>query len=112
MFDQGSSQSSTGAFSLGAPTPSPSPVASQQMSLNLYDRINSSPSQSAQGAEMQPTAYFVNNVYPGEHSPVKLTPLTDDAISDFDNLAFYNSPGVSPLKAGSRQFIKARKWSN
>lgn len=101
IFDQGSSQSSTGAFSLGAPTPSPSPVASQQMNVNLYDRINSSPTQN--------TAYFVNNVYPNEHSPVKLTPLTEDAISDFDNIAYYNSPGVSPLKGNSKQYIKARK---
>ncbi|KAJ8952868.1 hypothetical protein NQ314_007474 [Rhamnusium bicolor] len=106
LYDQASSQSSTGGFSMGAPTPSPSPITStpQHTMVNSLDRINPSPPQTAQNNNDLPPFNYI--VYPNQPSPVKLIPMNDDAISDFD-MGFY-SPGVSPLKTNNRQFIKAR----
>ncbi|KAJ8977022.1 hypothetical protein NQ317_013471 [Molorchus minor] len=110
-YDQASSQSSNGGFSLGAPTPSPSPITPtpQQTVLNSLDRLDPSPPQSNNN-ELSSFNYI--NTYPSQPSPVKLTPMNDDAMSDFD-MGFYNSPGVSPLKVNNRQFIKTNffEWS-
>ncbi|CAH0550998.1 unnamed protein product [Brassicogethes aeneus] len=101
LYDQGSSQSSVGAFSVGAPTPSPSPITPTPSSQSInFERTNPSPQPAL------PSFSFINN-YTTPPSPVKLTPMADDHIADFD-MHFYNSPGISPLKVNSRQFIKAR----
>ncbi|CAH1114580.1 unnamed protein product [Psylliodes chrysocephalus] len=102
MYDQASSQSSTGGFSNGAPTPSPT----SHHVPNTYERTNSSPPQMVQ-SNKDPESYNYINVYGNQPSPVKLTPLNDDPLSDFD-MGFYNSPGVSPLKTNTRNFIKAK----
>lgn len=103
MYDQASSQSSTGGFSNGAPTPSPT----SHHVPNTYERTNLSPPQMVQ-SNKDPESYNYINVYGNQPSPVKLTPLNDDPLSDFD-MGFYNSPGVSPLKTNTRNFIKASK---
>ncbi|XP_057660598.1 myb-related protein A isoform X11 [Diorhabda carinulata] len=103
MYDQASSQSSTGGFSAGAPTPSPT----SQSVPNTYERTNPSPPQATQNSNDPMSSYNYVNIYPNQHSPVKLTPLNDEALSDFD-MGFYNSPGVSPLKMANRHFIKAK----
>ncbi|CAH2005299.1 unnamed protein product [Acanthoscelides obtectus] len=104
MYDQASSQSSTGGFSMGGPSPGPLTPNSQQMGGNSssYDRVAPSPS----GQDSKTFPPYGGRGYPMQPSPVKLTPM-DDATSDFD-MGFYNSPGISPLKVNSRQFIKAR----
>ncbi|CAH1259955.1 unnamed protein product [Diabrotica balteata] len=98
MFDHASSQSS---YSTGAPTPSPTP----QMA-SVYERINPSPPQQAQNSN-EPMSFNFISMYGNQTSPVKLTPMNDDALSDFD-MGFYQSPGVSPLKTTNRHFIKSR----
>ncbi|XP_050499620.1 myb-related protein B isoform X2 [Diabrotica virgifera virgifera] len=98
MFDHASSQSS---YSTGAPTPSPTP----QMS-SVYERINPSPPQQAQNSN-EPVSFNFISMYGNQTSPVKLTPMNDDALSDFD-MGFYQSPGVTPLKTTNRHFIKSR----
>lgn len=103
LYDQASSQSSTGGFSMGAPTPSPTP---QQTILNSVERVNPSPPQTTQNNNDLPSFDYIN-LYRNQSSPVKLIPMNDDAMSDFD-IGYYNSPGVSPLKINNRQFIKAR----
>ncbi|XP_056633344.1 transcriptional activator Myb isoform X9 [Diorhabda sublineata] len=103
MYDQASSQSSTGGFSAGAPTPSPTSHSVP----NTYERTNPSPPQAAQNSNDPMSSYNYVNIYPNQHSPVKLTPLNDEALSDFE-MGFYNSPGVSPLKMANRHFIKAK----
>nr|CAI5830889.1 unnamed protein product [Callosobruchus analis] len=103
MYDQASSQSSTGGFSMGGPSPGPLTPNSQQMgSSSVYERVAPSPN----GQESKAFPPYGGRGYPLQPSPVKLTPM-DDATSDFD-MGFYNSPGISPLKVNSRQFIKAR----
>ncbi|CAH1168854.1 unnamed protein product [Phyllotreta striolata] len=97
MYDHGSSQSSNGALSNGAPTPSPT---SQNLP-NAYERTTTSPPQMAQNSK-DPVLYNFVSVYGNQPSPVKLTPMNDDALSDFD-IGFYNSPGISPLKNGRHQ---------
>ncbi|KAJ8925566.1 hypothetical protein NQ315_009406 [Exocentrus adspersus] len=105
LYDQASSQSSTGGFSMGAPTPSPTP---QTTLLNSLERVNSSsPPQTVQNNNDLPSFNYINVYRNQSSSPVKLIPMNDDAMSDFDP-GYYNSPGVSPLKMNSRQFIKAR----
>lgn len=89
---------------MGAPTPSPTP---QQTILNSVERVNPSPPQTTQNNNDLPSFDYIN-VYGNQSSPVKLIPMNDDAMSDFD-VGYYNSPGVSPLKMNSRQFIKASK---
>ncbi|XP_060528351.1 myb-related protein B isoform X2 [Cylas formicarius] len=91
MYDQGSSQSSNGGFSAGAPTPSPGPLTPTP---TPFDKMDPSDTQ------------IPNNFgYTNQSSPVKLTPLNDDIVSDFD-LGFYNSPRISPLKNTNKQFIR------
>ncbi|VEN55292.1 unnamed protein product [Callosobruchus maculatus] len=103
MYDQASSQSSTGGFSMGGPSPGPLTPNSQQVgSSSVYERVAPSPNDQ----ESRTFPPYGGRGYPLQPSPVKLTPM-DDATSDFD-MGFYNSPGISPLKVNSRQFIKAR----
>lgn len=99
VYDQGSNHSSAG-LSVSAPTPSPSPLTP-----NAVERLNPSPGSSQ--ANIAETHSYAKS-YPSQPSPVKLTPLNEDAISDFDR--FYSSPGVSPLKANNRHIIRSRKY--
>ncbi|XP_030760175.1 transcriptional activator Myb isoform X2 [Sitophilus oryzae] len=89
MYDQGSNQSSIGGLSNGAPTPSPG-------ASTAFDRIHPSPAHS----NIAETHNYALS-YPSQPSPVKLTPMSDDPIPDFD-LALY-----SPLK-GAKHFMKSR----
>ncbi|KAG5894946.1 hypothetical protein JTB14_023295 [Gonioctena quinquepunctata] len=98
MYDQASSQSSTGGFSVGAPTPSPSPLTPNPQ--HSVTQINQSPQVTHNNNDQ--VGYNYINVFTNQPSPIN-----DDAIADFD-MGFYNSPGVSPLKTNNRQFIKAR----
>ncbi|CAG9813270.1 unnamed protein product [Phaedon cochleariae] len=101
MYDQASSQSSTGGFSIGAPTPSPSPLPPTPRHAGAtFERTNPSPSRATQNNNEVVT---FNYAYTSQPSP----PLNDDGMAEFD-MGFYNSPGVSPLKTNNRQFIKAR----
>lgn len=114
FYDQGSSQSSTGGFSVNALTPSPSSLgaAPTPTMINPYEKINSPQNIQQSSNEISPFRY-INNIgsYNPQTSPVKLIPLNDDAISDFA-LDFYSSPGVSPLKSNevNRHFTKTRKF--
>ncbi|XP_074027314.1 proto-oncogene like protein Myb isoform X2 [Leptinotarsa decemlineata] len=101
MYDQASSQSSTGGFSMGAPTPSPSPLTPNPP--QTMSKATQSPQTIASHNNNEHGGYSYINVYSSQPSP----PMNDDAIADFD-MGFYNSPGVSPLKTNNRQFIKAR----
>ncbi|KAK9873735.1 hypothetical protein WA026_002092 [Henosepilachna vigintioctopunctata] len=106
LYDQGSSQSSTGGFSMGAPTPSPGPLTPSHTIVSGSFESSSCP-QSSQSTDMSHFATYSSiNVYNGQqHSPVKLTPLNEEAVSDID-VGFYGSP----LKTSSENkvFIKAR----
>ncbi|KAJ8957647.1 hypothetical protein NQ318_017539 [Aromia moschata] len=104
LYDQASNQSSAGGFSMGAPTPSPGPNTPTPQHVNSLERLDPSPPQPSNN-ELPSFNYI--SVYPNQPSPVKLIPMNDDAMSDFD-MGFYNSPGISPLKVNNRQFIKAR----
>lgn len=90
VCDQGSNQSSA-----GAPTPSPSPLPT-----STFERLNLSP----QVTTIAETHSYARS-YPVQQSPVKLTPLTEDAISDFD-MDLLNSPSVSPVKNNSTKNCK------
>lgn len=93
---------------MGTHTPSPGPMTPtpSQVVVNNFDRYKSSPPQSQNNND--PLSFNFVSMYPNQPSPVKLTPMNDDAMSDLD-MGFYNSPGISPLKTNNRQFIKARK---
>lgn len=114
MYDQASSQSSTGGFSMGTHTPSPSPLTptSSQVVMTTFDayqhhqKSEESPPQMQNNNEPVPYNNF-GTLYQNQPSPVTLTPMNDEAVSDFDIASFYDSPGVSPLKTTGRQFIKA-----
>lgn len=114
MYDQASSQSSTGGFSMGTHTPSPGPLTptSSQVVFNNFD-VYQNHHQSESPPQMQnnnePVSYNFGTLHQSQPSPVKLTPMNDEAVSDFDITSFYDSPGVSPLKTNNRQFIKASK---
>ncbi|XP_050292885.1 transcriptional activator Myb isoform X1 [Anthonomus grandis grandis] len=90
VYDQGSNQSSV---SMGAPSPlerlQPSPVTCQVVANNIAE-----------------THSYARSYPPSQPSPVKLTPMNEDAINDFDMDKFdkfYNAPTViSPLKVNSR----------
>lgn len=109
MYDQ-ASQSSTGGFSMGAHTPSPGPLtptSSQVVMGNFEAYQNHLKCESPQmHNNNEPLSYNFPSSYPTQ-SPIKLIPMNDDAVSDFDIASFYDSPGVSPLKTNNRQFIKA-----
>lgn len=114
MYDQASSQSSTGGFSMGTHTPSPGPLTptSSQVvvgNFDVYQNHHQSGSPPQIHNNNEPVSYNFTNLYQNQTSPVKLTPMNDDAASDFDIASFYDSPGVSPLKTSNRQFIKASK---
>lgn len=114
MYDQASSQSSTGGFSMGTHTPSPGPLTptSSQVVINtldVYQNQHQSGSPPQVHNNNEPVSYNFSTLYQTQPSPVKLTPMNDDAVSDFHMASFYDSPGVSPLKTNSRQFIKASK---
>ncbi|XP_076257799.1 proto-oncogene like protein Myb isoform X2 [Rhynchophorus ferrugineus] len=94
LYDQGSNQSSVGGFSA---TPSPGPLTP-----NTFESANPSPATSQ--ANIAETHNYALS-YPNHPSPVKLTPLNEDAISDF-NLDLYSPPSISPLK--SKPFVKSR----
>lgn len=102
MCDQGSNQSSA-AFSAGGLTPS-----SDSLTATGYERLNPSPCISQ--LSIAETHSYARS-YPREPSPVKLTPLNEDAIEDY-NIRYYNSPNVSPVKTqDSRQVIRLGKSS-
>ncbi|KAL3288413.1 hypothetical protein HHI36_002860 [Cryptolaemus montrouzieri] len=106
LYDQGSSQSSTGGLSIGAPTPSPGPLTPSHTIVSGSFESSSCP-QSSQSTNLSHfTTYSNINGYNGQqHSPVKLTPLNEEAISDFD-VGFYNSPLKS--NGENKVFIKTR----
>lgn len=113
MYDQ-ASRSSNGGFSMDTHTPSPGPLTptSSQVIMNSFDsyqnhRQSESPPQIHNNND--PVAYNYTSSYQNSQSPVKLIPMNDDAVSDYDIASFYDSPGVSPLKTNNRQFIKASK---
>ncbi|KAL1512837.1 hypothetical protein ABEB36_002356 [Hypothenemus hampei] len=95
--DQGSNQSSMG-YSVGTPTPSPNPGSS-----NGYEHLTPSPGNVH--ATIADTHNYARS-YPRQQSPVKLTPLTEDAICDFD-IALFNSPNASPSKSENKQAIRS-----
>ncbi|XP_019865142.1 myb-related protein B isoform X2 [Aethina tumida] len=104
LYDQASSQSSAGAFSVGAPTPSPSPINNTpptQSFLNGFERVASP--QPTRQTEL-PSFNYLSFV---QQSPVKLTPLPEEPINDYD-MQYYSKSCVSPLKVNSRHYIKAR----
>lgn len=115
MYDQASSQSSTGGFSMGTHTPSPGPMTptSSQVIMNGFDTYQSHP-HSESPPQMhnnnEPVTFNFGNLYQSQPSPVKLIPMNDDVASDFDMVPYYESPGISPLKTNTRQFIKGRKY--
>ncbi|XP_066244887.1 myb protein isoform X1 [Euwallacea similis] len=94
--DQGSNQSSAG-YSVGGPTPSPSPLPCG----NGFERLELSP----QATAIAETHSYARSYPTEQQSPVKLTPLTEEAISDFD-MDLFNSPSVSPLKNNNKQLIR------
>lgn len=112
MYDQASSRSSTCGFS-HTPSPGPLTPTSSQVIINnveVYQNHQKSESPPRLQNNNDPVSYNnYSTVYQSQPSPVKLTPMNDDAISDFDIASYCDSPGVSPLKTNNRQFIKASK---
>lgn len=108
FYNQESSQSSGGGFSMATPSPSPltptPPATAQHVVLNSFENIPS-PNHNIH-TELSPFNYL--EVYSSQQSPVKLTPLTDDLALDYCNAT---ADGVTPLKnnVNTRQFIKTRK---
>ncbi|XP_022912933.2 myb protein isoform X1 [Onthophagus taurus] len=68
LYDHGS-QSSSGALSGGAPTPSPSPVASTPSLLSTYEKTNSPP-QVISGASSNGTNFFQQTIAFSNQSPL------------------------------------------
>lgn len=97
FYDQGSSQSSGGAFSVGAPTPSPNPLITGNNTVVIkYEKEPSPPStilSTSSPTDMSPYKLLNMEIYNSQGSPVKLIPLVDDLA-----LNMYNSPGVNLLK--------------
>ncbi|ENN81240.1 hypothetical protein D910_06930 [Dendroctonus ponderosae] len=90
VCDQGSNQSSA-AFSTGGLTPS-----SDSRTATGFERLNPSPCISQ--LSIAETHSYARS-YPREPSPVKLTPLNEDPIEDY-NIRYFNSPNTkeySPL---------------
>uniref|UniRef100_A0AAR5NX19 Uncharacterized protein n=1 Tax=Dendroctonus ponderosae TaxID=77166 RepID=A0AAR5NX19_DENPD len=96
VCDQGSNQSSA-AFSTGGLTPS-----SDSRTATGFERLNPSPCISQ--LSIAETHSYARS-YPREPSPVKLTPLNEDPIEDY-NIRYFNSPNVSPLKTDGRHIIR------
>ncbi|XP_044744891.1 transcriptional activator Myb isoform X2 [Coccinella septempunctata] len=94
-------EGSSSGFS-GTPTPSPSPITPPLNNTNCNYDSNSCPPESSQSG-CNYTSYSNINVYNGQqHSPIRLTPLNEDAISEFDiNGLCINSPE-------NRTFIRRR----
>lgn len=111
-YDQGSSQSS--GFSMGAPTPSPSPLTPNLMT--NYDKPSSPvernfySNNSASMTDVSPYKYL--HGYDQQQSPLKYMNMNDDGLGSLQ-LDFYNSPGVSPLKENTdvKHFTKTRKFT-
>lgn len=84
FYNQESNQSSGGGFSMATPSPSPlTPTPpTTQSSIGSFEKLPSPPKHEAESGDLTSFAYL--SVYPPEqHSPVKLTPLTDDLALDF-----------------------------
>lgn len=109
FYNQESSQSSGGGFSMATPSPSPltptPPSTTQHIVFSAYENIPS-PNNNIQN-ELSSFNYL--EMYNSQHSPVKLTPLSEDLALDFDSTT---AGPVTPLKTSinTRQFIKTRKY--
>lgn len=110
FYDQTSSQSSGGGFSVNGATPSPSPLTptptpTHMIINNPYERLQPSPPQNCEPNQNQIASfqYLNSEVYNSQGSPVKLIHLNDD-------LGLELGTGISPLKGSdlNRHYIKTR----
>lgn len=105
FYNQESSQSSGGGFSMATPSPSPlTPTPpSTQMMVGPYEKIPSP--NNIQSNELSPFSYL--GMYSNQQSPVKLTSLNEHLALDYGS-----APGISPIKSNdsTRQYIKTRKF--
>lgn len=104
FYNQESSQSSGGGFSSMA-TPSPSPLTptppATQSSIGSFEKIPSPPKHEIENRDLASFAYL--SMYPqDQHSPVKLTPLTDDLALDFY--------AAAPEGEADKQMFKTREF--
>lgn len=127
--DQGSSQSSNGGFSIGAPTPSPSPLTPNV--LKPYERpaspIEAKLFTSATTATSTPgidnESYKYVDIYDNHSNNMKFMPMQQELHTDITDipLHFLESSGISPLKdnlqstrnctvKSPKQFIKTRTY--
>ncbi|GLV39724.1 Myb oncogene-like [Carabus blaptoides fortunei] len=116
FYDQISSQSSGGAFSLNEATPSPSPLTptpTPTMLPTAYEteiRLSPAPNTDTPNSNIlaSPFKYLDMEILSTQSSPIKL--ISDEGVSELSFLDCYNSPGVSPLKGVvvDKQFTKTR----
>lgn len=105
FYNQESSQSSGGGFSMATPSPSPlTPTPpTTQSSIGSYEKVPTPPKREIESGDLASFAYL--SMYPQEQqSPVKLTPLTDDLALDF-------YPATSEGES-DRQMFKTREFFN
>lgn len=110
FYNQESSQSSGGGFSITTPSPSPlTPTPpTTQTSIGSYEKATA-PSPPKREIESSDLAAFTYLMYPpGQQSPVKLTPLTDDLALDF----YAATTASTTENEGDRQIFKTRKSIN
>lgn len=103
FYNQESSQSSGGGFSMATPSPSPlTPTPpTTQSSIGSFEKIPTPPKQEIESGDLASFAYL--SMYSQERqSPVKLTPLTDDLALDF-------YPATSEGE-NDRQLFKTREF--
>ncbi|KAF5307183.1 hypothetical protein FQR65_LT00699 [Abscondita terminalis] len=95
FYDQTSSQSSGGGFSVNGTTPSPSPLTPvptpNSVIMNPYERLQCSSPHEPNSNQITPFQYLNTDVYSRQGSPVKLIHLNDD-------LGLELGSGITPLK--------------
>lgn len=113
FYDQTSSQSSGGGFSINGATPSPSPLTPTptptHMLVNSFERLQPSPPQSREpnSNQISQFQYLNSGVCNNQTSPLKFIHLHED-------LALELGSGISPLKGTdmNRHYIQTRTYYN
>lgn len=116
FYDQMSSQSSGGAFSVTEATPSPSPLTPTPTS-SLLQNYEQDLQIESPGTIAENTVDVINSPFrlfdinmTMQPTPTKLVHINDEGNAELNFLDYYPSPGVSPLKGVSigKQFKTGR----